>query len=78
LTDSELNLQHRSITVTTRTVLWHCTDHILWFLEATLLTYAPPVKNWRILLEQSFNADMPLLATTSTFGLGRRRLSSPQ
>ena len=28
-----------------------------------------PVKNWRILLEQSFTARMPLL----TFGLGRRR-----
>ena len=39
---------------------------------------APPVKNWRILWVQSFTAHMPLLTATSTFGLGRRRWSSPQ
>jgi len=39
---------------------------------------APPVNNWRILLVQSFAARMPLLTATSTFGLGRRRWSSPQ
>jgi len=39
---------------------------------------APPVKNWRILLVQSVTAHMLLLTATSTFGLGRRRLSSPQ
>ena len=32
------------------------------------------VKNWIILLEQSFTAHVPLLTATSTFGLG----SSPQ
>jgi len=32
-----------------------------------------PVNNWRILLEQSFTACMPLLMATSTFALGRRR-----
>jgi len=32
------------------------------------------VKNWKILLEQSFSARMPLLMATSTFGLGRRLL----
>jgi len=39
---------------------------------------APPVKNWRILLVQSFTACMPLLTATSTFRLGRRHWSSPQ
>ena len=39
---------------------------------------APPVKNWRILLEQTFTARMPLLMATSAFGLGRRRWSSYQ
>ena len=38
----------------------------------------PPVKNWRILLVQSFTARMPFLTATSAFGLGRRRWSSPQ
>jgi len=33
---------------------------------------APPVKNRRILLEQSFTAKMPLLSTTTAFGFGRR------
>jgi len=33
---------------------------------------APPVKNWRILLKQSFSVHMPLLMTTSTFELRRR------
>jgi len=33
---------------------------------------APPVKNWRILLEQSLAAHVPLLTATSAFGLGRR------
>ena len=37
-----------------------------------------PVKNWRILLVQSFTARMPLLAATGAFGLGRRRWSSQQ
>ena len=40
--------------------------------------HAPPVKNWRILLVQSFTAHMPLLTATSAFGLGRRRWSFPQ
>jgi len=39
---------------------------------------APPVKNWRILLEQTFTARMPLLMAASAFGLGRRRWSSSQ
>ena len=38
----------------------------------------PAVKNWRILLVQSFTARMPLLMATSTFGLGRRCWSSAQ
>ena len=39
---------------------------------------APPVKNWRIFLVQSFTACMPLLMAASAFGLGRRHWSSPQ
>jgi len=31
-----------------------------------------PVKNWRILLEQCFTADMHLLMAINTYGLGRR------
>jgi len=30
------------------------------------------IKNWRILLVQSFTARMPLFTATSIFGLGRR------
>jgi len=33
---------------------------------------APPVKNWRILLERSLTAHMPLLTATSAFDLERR------
>jgi len=35
-----------------------------------------PVKNWRILLEQSFSARMPLLVATSAFRLGMLEFSS--
>jgi len=31
-----------------------------------------PIKNWRILLEQSSTARMPLVTATSIFRLGRR------
>ena len=47
-------------------------------IQVNLRQPAPPVKNWRILLVQSFTARMPLLTATSAFGLGRRRWSSPQ
>jgi len=47
-------------------------------IQVNLPWPAPPVKNWRILLAQSFTARMPLLTTASAFGLGRRRWSSPQ
>jgi len=36
------------------------------------------LKNWGILLVQSFTARMPLLTATSAFGLGRRRCMSSQ
>jgi len=50
---------------------------VLWpFYRSTCVTRAPPVKNWRILLVQSFTAHMPLLMATSTFVLGRRCWSS--
>jgi len=34
---------------------------------------ALPVKKWRVLLEQTFTASMPLLMATITFALWRRR-----
>jgi len=37
------------------------------------VSLAPPVKNWKILLEQSFTARMPLLTATSAFGLVSKR-----
>jgi len=42
-------------------------------IQDNLRKPAPPVKNWSILLEQSFTACMPLLVAASTFRLGRRR-----
>jgi len=47
-------------------------------IQVNLHQLAPPVKNSRILLVQSFTARMPLLTATSTFRLGRRCRSSPQ
>ena len=47
-------------------------------IQVNLNLLAPPVKNWRILLVQSFTARMPLLMATSTLRLGRRRWSYPQ
>jgi len=44
-----------------------------------LYTYwldSTPVKKWRILLEQSVSARMPLLMTTCTFRIKRRQKSS--
>jgi len=38
----------------------------------------PPVKNWTMLLVQSFTAHMPLLTATTAFGLGRRCWSCQQ
>jgi len=52
----------------------HCYTTIV---QINLCEPAPPVKNWRILLVQSFTARMTLLTAASTFGLGRRRWSSP-
>ena len=39
---------------------------------------APPAKNWRILLKQSFIAHMPLLTATNIYGLNRRHWSFHQ
>jgi len=39
-------------------------------IQVNLHQPAPPVKNWRILLVQTFTAHMPLLTATSAFGLG--------
>jgi len=47
-------------------------------IQVNLRWLAPPVKNWRILLVQSFTARIPLLTTTSASRLGRRHWSSPQ
>jgi len=48
---------------------------ILWplYYRSTCVSW-----HWRILLVQSFTARMPLLTTTSAFGLGRRCWSFPQ
>ena len=47
-------------------------------IQVNLRKPAPPVKNYRILLVQSFTALTPLLTATSAFGLWRRRWSSHQ
>jgi len=52
----------------------HCFTAIL---QVNLHQPAPPVKNWRILLVQSFTVHMPLLMAISVFRLGRY-WSSPQ
>ena len=56
----------------------HNHHHFMAIIQVNLLQLTPPVKNWRILLVQSFNTHMPLLTATSAFGLGRRCWSSPQ
>ena len=40
-------------------------------IQVSVHYLAPPVKNSRILLLQSFTAHMPLLVATSAYGLGR-------
>ena len=47
-------------------------------VQVNLSYPAPPVKNWRIFLVQSFTARMPLLSATSAFELRRIRWSSAQ
>jgi len=46
--------------------------------RTTCINRHPTVKNWKILLEQSFTAHMPLMTATSTFVLRRRCQSSPR
>ena len=48
------------------------------FTAIIQVNLAPLVKNWIILLVQSFTACMPLLTATSAFGLGRKCCSSQQ
>jgi len=43
--------------------------------RTTCIIWHPPVKNWRILLEQSFPARVPLLMATNALRLGRRSWS---
>jgi len=67
----------------TRVLFWYaCTtskyNHQFKPLYRSTCIMAPPVKNWRILLVQSFTACMPLLTATSAFVLGRRCFSSVQ
>ena len=47
-----------------KTENYHCRYRVQPVIDGT------PVKNWTILLEQSFTARMPLLTATSAFGLG--------
>jgi len=52
------------------TCMQHITQAIIW---DNICQLALAVKNWRILLEKSFTARMPLLTATSAVGLERRR-----
>jgi len=54
------------------------TTHFMAIIQVNLRYLAARVKNWIILLVQSFTAHMPLLTAASAFGLGRRHWSSPQ
>jgi len=53
LAGSHINLLHGTTTTTTIT-----TTTVLWLFYRTTCWPAPPVKNWRILLEQSFAASL--------------------
>jgi len=49
------------------------TTAFLWPLyRSSCISWQSPVKNWLILLEQSFTACVPLLTATSALVLGRR------
>ena len=52
------------------------THSFMAIIQDNLHWSATRVKNWRILLEQGFTANMPSLMATSAIGLGRRRWSS--
>jgi len=52
--------------------------HFTAIIQVNLRSPALPVKNWRILLVQSFTAHVPLLTATSALALVRKRWSSPQ
>ena len=52
--------------------LYKSTHHHYHHYTGQSVLAGTPVKNWMILLEQSFTARMPLLTATSAFGLGRR------
>jgi len=52
---------------------------LVWHLYRVYRCYpvlVSPVKNWRILLEQSFTAYLPFLRTACAYGLGKRCWSS--
>ena len=50
--------------------------HFMAIIQINLHYTSPPVKNWMILLVQSFTARMPLLMATAKFGLVRKCWSS--
>jgi len=54
-------VRHRTATMLATTIVLRSLDS----------STCQPVKNWRILLEQSFTAHMPLLTATIAFRLGR-------
>ena len=68
-----LHQQNRQIITPT-----HNTYRLTDIIQVNMCQLAPPVKNWRILLVQSFTACMSLLTATSAFGLWRRCWSYPQ
>jgi len=68
-----------SLTLAFRNKQQRITTTVLRSLHRTIcVSQHTKFKNWKILLEQSLTACMPLLTATSAFGLQRRCWSSPQ
>jgi len=53
----------------------HTHRHFMAIIQVNLCQPMPTVKKWKILLEQSLTARMPLLTATSAFRLGRTHYS---
>jgi len=70
----QYNKLHPAMLLTPIVVL--CNKHIaitsVWRLlyRTICISRQPPSKHWRVLLQQSYTAQMPLLRATSTFGWG--------
>jgi len=65
--------QHIVISISNLGHTYTHTNHFMASILHVNLSYAaPPVKTWRIFLQQSFTVCTPVLMETSTFGLRRR------